>query len=195
MCKGLNLGGGGTCPKSLTNPPQYQVFVKLTWHRFLDYSGTAELKSIVKSIRILPKALILFQLNLCHAILYWGSQAERAFLLPSSFSSPSPSPSPSVYPDLPPTFQRPISVLWPLFTSTVMPLVLSLSIPLPQLHPPFHMLVTLKYLLDSCPVGALDSLLITSFWMSLCHLKIDMPQIWTHVLPQPQSSYRPCQFS
>lgn len=92
MCKGLNLGGGGTCPKSLTNPPQYQVFVKLTWHRFLDYSGTAELKSIVKSIRILPKALILFQLNLCHAILYWGSQAERAFLLPSSFSSPSPSP-------------------------------------------------------------------------------------------------------
>ena len=26
-------GGGKTCPKSLTNPPQYQVFVKLTWHR------------------------------------------------------------------------------------------------------------------------------------------------------------------
>lgn len=94
MHKGLNLGGGGTCLKSLTNPPQYQVFVKLTWHRFLDYSGTAELKGIVKSIRILPKALILFQLNLCHAILYWGSEAEHAFLLPSSFSSSPSPPSP-----------------------------------------------------------------------------------------------------
>lgn len=96
MLKGLNLGGGGTCLKSLTNPPQDQVFVKLTWHRFLDYSGTVELKGIVKSIRILPKALILFPLNLCHAILYWGSQAERAFLLLSfSFSSCSSPPSPA----------------------------------------------------------------------------------------------------
>lgn len=79
--KSLNLGGKKTCPKSLTNPPQYQVFVKLTRHRFLDYSGKAELKGIVKSIRILPKAFILFQLNLCHAILYWGNQAESPFLL------------------------------------------------------------------------------------------------------------------
>lgn len=90
--KGLDLEGGRTCPKPLTNPPQYQVFVKLTWHRFLDYIGKARLKGIVKSIRTLPKAFILFQLNLCHTILYWGNQAE-SFFPPYSFCSSSSSSS------------------------------------------------------------------------------------------------------
>lgn len=34
---------------------------------------------MVKSIRTLPRAFILFQLNLCHTILYWGNQAESSF--------------------------------------------------------------------------------------------------------------------
>lgn len=94
--KGLDLEGWRTCPKPLTNPPQYQVFVKLTWHRFLDYIGKAGLKGIVKSIRTLPKAFILFQLNLCHTILYWGNQAESSFFplppTPSALLLPLPHP-------------------------------------------------------------------------------------------------------
>lgn len=51
---GLNLGVG-LAPALEPTPPLHPAFVKLTWHRFLDDGGEAELKAVVKSIRIRPK--------------------------------------------------------------------------------------------------------------------------------------------